>query len=139
MFGELALLYNVPRAATITAKEKCVLWSLDRETFNNLIPNQELLAAMMRRVWLDNSLSVACQDVFRLLEEIMSDPETNQKSLTTLCKEPSYQQTLKQEWDKKELTLKHLADLLESTRMQIRLEGLIISGEDLSAPKDGQG
>lgn len=37
MFGELALLYNVPRAATITAKEKCVLWSLDRETFNNIV------------------------------------------------------------------------------------------------------
>jgi CRP-like cAMP-binding protein len=37
MFGELALLYNVPRAATITAIEKCVLWSLDRETFNNIV------------------------------------------------------------------------------------------------------
>ena len=33
-FGELALLYNAPRAATITAKGDCHLWVLDRNTFN---------------------------------------------------------------------------------------------------------
>ena len=36
-FGELALLYNAPRAATIKAKTDCVLWVLDRETFNNIV------------------------------------------------------------------------------------------------------
>lgn len=36
-FGELALLYNAPRAATIISKENGVLWSLDRETFNNIV------------------------------------------------------------------------------------------------------
>lgn len=36
-FGELALLYNAPRAATITAENECLLWSLDRETFNNIV------------------------------------------------------------------------------------------------------
>lgn len=37
-FGELALLYNAPRAATITCKsETSELWSLDRATFNNII------------------------------------------------------------------------------------------------------
>lgn len=36
-FGELALLYNTPRAATITAKSSCILWKLDRETFNYVI------------------------------------------------------------------------------------------------------
>lgn len=36
-FGELALLYNAPRAATIIAKEDGVLWTLDRETFNNIV------------------------------------------------------------------------------------------------------
>ena len=36
-FGELALLYNSPRAATIKAKTNCVLWVLDRETFNNIV------------------------------------------------------------------------------------------------------
>lgn len=36
-FGELALLYNCPRAATITALEASVVWRLDRDTFNNIV------------------------------------------------------------------------------------------------------
>ena len=36
-FGELALLYNAPRAATIQADTDCLLWCLDRETFNHIV------------------------------------------------------------------------------------------------------
>jgi cAMP-dependent protein kinase regulator len=36
-FGELALLYNAPRAATIKSKTDCVLWVLDRNTFNHIV------------------------------------------------------------------------------------------------------
>ena len=36
-FGELALLYNAPRAATIKAKTDCHLWVLDRNTFNFIV------------------------------------------------------------------------------------------------------
>lgn len=36
-FGELALLYNVPRAATIKADGEAVLWGLDRNTFNHIV------------------------------------------------------------------------------------------------------
>ena len=36
-FGELALLYNTPRAATIAALENVELLSLDRETFNHIV------------------------------------------------------------------------------------------------------
>lgn len=36
-FGELALLYNAPRAATVKAVTKCILWALDRETFNHIV------------------------------------------------------------------------------------------------------
>jgi len=37
VFGELALLYNCPRAASVDAREPGVLWQLDRDTFNNIV------------------------------------------------------------------------------------------------------
>ena len=37
VFGELCLLYNAPRAASIVATSDCVLFSLDRETFNHIV------------------------------------------------------------------------------------------------------
>jgi cAMP-dependent protein kinase regulator len=36
-FGELALLYNAPRAATLISKTSCILWILDRECFNHIV------------------------------------------------------------------------------------------------------
>lgn len=36
-FGELALMYNAPRAATVKSAATCVLWRLDRETFSNIV------------------------------------------------------------------------------------------------------
>merc|ERR1712051_1170153 len=36
-FGELALLYNAPRAATIVAESAVTLWQLDRNTFNHIV------------------------------------------------------------------------------------------------------
>merc|ERR1719198_1191764 len=37
VFGELALLYNCPRAASVEAAEDCVTWKLDRETFQQVV------------------------------------------------------------------------------------------------------
>jgi cAMP-dependent protein kinase regulator len=37
VFGELALLYNCPRAASVVSRDQCVLWQLDRDTFNNIV------------------------------------------------------------------------------------------------------
>ena len=31
------MLYNAPRAATITAITDSILWALDRETYNNIV------------------------------------------------------------------------------------------------------
>lgn len=36
-FGELALLYNAPRAATITSDGESLLYVLDRQTFNHIV------------------------------------------------------------------------------------------------------
>ncbi|CAI2371039.1 unnamed protein product [Moneuplotes crassus] len=51
-FGELALLYNAPRAATITAIDECLLWGLDRKTFNHIVKD----AAVRKREMYDEFL-----------------------------------------------------------------------------------
>lgn len=51
-FGELALLYNAPRAATITATEDSTLMKLDRGTFNHIVKD----AAQRKREKYDNFL-----------------------------------------------------------------------------------
>lgn len=38
-FGELALLYNMPRAATVTAITDGFLWAMDRATFRKIVLN----------------------------------------------------------------------------------------------------
>lgn len=44
-FGELALMYNMPRAATIVASGKGCIWGLDRQTFRRIV----LKSAFMKR------------------------------------------------------------------------------------------
>eukprot|EP00596_Hydrurales_sp_CCMP1899_P005254 CAMPEP_0119038068 /NCGR_PEP_ID=MMETSP1177-20130426/6755_1 /TAXON_ID=2985 /ORGANISM="Ochromonas sp, Strain CCMP1899" /LENGTH=689 /DNA_ID=CAMNT_0007000155 /DNA_START=234 /DNA_END=2303 /DNA_ORIENTATION=- len=46
-FGELALLYNNPRAATIRALEPCVVYALDRDTFRNTLANSSFSKNVM--------------------------------------------------------------------------------------------
>mmetsp|Transcript_70277 Transcript_70277/g.183208 ORF Transcript_70277/g.183208 Transcript_70277/m.183208 type:complete len:395 (+) Transcript_70277:143-1327(+) len=53
VFGELALLYNCPRAATVRSKEKGVCWKLDRETFNAIVKE----AAQKKRERYDSFLA----------------------------------------------------------------------------------
>lgn len=52
-FGELALLYNAPRAASIVADTDCLLWCLDRETFNFIVKD----SSRKRREKYENFLS----------------------------------------------------------------------------------
>ena len=42
-FGEIALLYNAPREETITANEDCLLYKLDRNTFNSIVKDSSKL------------------------------------------------------------------------------------------------
>jgi len=53
VFGELALLYNCPRAATVKSKERGVCWKLDRETFNAIVKE----AAQKKRERYDSFLA----------------------------------------------------------------------------------
>jgi len=40
VFGELALMYGEPRAATVSTTSECLLWCLDRTTFKNIMMKQ---------------------------------------------------------------------------------------------------
>ena len=53
VFGELCLLYNTPRAASIVSNTNCVLFSLDRETFNHIVKD----AAMQNRTKFEEFLN----------------------------------------------------------------------------------
>jgi len=53
VFGELALLYNCPRAASVQAKGDSVVWALDRESFNHIVKD----ASVKKRQMYDAFLS----------------------------------------------------------------------------------
>jgi len=53
-FGDLALLYNAPRAATVIAKKACILWSIDRTTFNSLVKDAVQKAKERRMHFLES-------------------------------------------------------------------------------------
>lgn len=62
-FGELALLYNAPRAATIVCKSgSAELWSLDRNTFNHILKT----AVMKKREKYDDFMEKV--DILKNLE-----------------------------------------------------------------------
>jgi len=76
-FGELALLYNAPRQASIQASEDCLLYSLDRECFNNIVKD----SAMRRREKYKEFL-----DQVSLLDTL----EDSEKSKVCDCLKPIY-------------------------------------------------
>ena len=62
VFGELALLYNCPRAASVDAVNACTVWRLDRETFNHVAKDASLKRnarydVFLRKVSLFSSLN----------------------------------------------------------------------------------
>uniref|UniRef100_A0A4W3K2E4 cAMP-dependent protein kinase type II regulatory subunit n=1 Tax=Callorhinchus milii TaxID=7868 RepID=A0A4W3K2E4_CALMI len=64
-FGELALMYNTPRAATIIATTEGALWGLDRGTFRRIIVKNNAKKRRMFEVFIESvpllkSLEVTC-------------------------------------------------------------------------------
>jgi cAMP-dependent protein kinase regulator len=49
-FGELALMYNCPRAATVTAQTDTVLWAVDRKTFTCIVVRMSVHAFGLQRI-----------------------------------------------------------------------------------------
>ncbi|EJT97739.1 camp-dependent protein kinase regulatory subunit [Dacryopinax primogenitus] len=62
-FGELALMYNVTRAATVVSITPCILWALDRITFRTILMD----TAFRKRRMYDQFLSTV--PIFRSLSQ----------------------------------------------------------------------
>ena len=52
-FGELALMYNSPRAATVVARTAMSLWAVDRTTFRTLVMNLAVKKRAQRSTYLE--------------------------------------------------------------------------------------
>jgi cAMP-dependent protein kinase regulator len=52
-FGELALMYNAPRAATVRALTEGVLWAVDRATFRHIVLGNAQRERSKREQWLE--------------------------------------------------------------------------------------
>jgi len=59
-FGELALLYTCPRAATVRTDTYCKLWKLDQESFNHLVKIGMMEQRNMRETFLQG-VEILCQ------------------------------------------------------------------------------
>jgi len=77
-FGELALLYGSPRAATIRALDACKLWSLCRTDFRG-ITGQHKLKRMQRQVGFIGRIKIG----EKVLKDFMSSSEINDMVLAT--------------------------------------------------------
>jgi CRP-like cAMP-binding protein len=94
-FGELALMYSKPRAATVTAETDGSLWAMDRRSFRAILmkSSSESLVKTLRSVKILSSLSVSqlqrLQDKlsemsFKEGEFIITQGDTNSTSLYLL-------------------------------------------------------
>ncbi|TYZ63563.1 hypothetical protein PybrP1_013157 [[Pythium] brassicae (nom. inval.)] len=61
-FGEMALLINIPRAATVKAKESCMLMSIEKESFHELLDKapdvkKNVYTLLKERLWVKGLMS----------------------------------------------------------------------------------
>jgi cAMP-dependent protein kinase regulator len=84
-FGELAIMYNAPRAATCTAQNACKLWALDRNSFKVIVvaaamQKRETYSAFLSQVPILQSLTE--MEVMTLADALQ---EEEYKDGTTVC------------------------------------------------------
>lgn len=64
-FGELALMYNMPRAASVRAQTAGALWAMDRHTFRRILlksafKKRKLYEELLDKVPMLKALQVLC-------------------------------------------------------------------------------
>merc|ERR1719510_2364569 len=63
-FGELALLYNMPRAASVRAETDGSLWALDRQTFRKIVLKSAFQKRKMYESFLENVSLLECLEKY---------------------------------------------------------------------------
>lgn len=77
VFGELALLYNCPRAATVKSMERCVLWELDRATFTHIVKESAEKKRARHDIFLSKVSLLQSMDAYersQLADSLRSEP-----------------------------------------------------------------
>lgn len=80
IFGQLALLYNAPRAASVASRVQSSVWELHRETFNNIV----LLAVQSKRA--------QCADMLRKVPIFQRLSENDLQTVVDAMKMESFAQ-----------------------------------------------
>lgn len=83
-FGELALMYNTPRAATCRAQTDCVLWTLDRVSFKVIIVSasmqkRELFESFLKQVPILESLTE--MEIMTLADSLVEEKYTDDQKI----------------------------------------------------------
>lgn len=83
-FGELALMYNTPRAATCRAQTDCVLWTLDRVSFKVIIVSanmqkRELFESFLKQVPILESLTE--MEIMTLADSLVEEKYTDDQKV----------------------------------------------------------
>uniref|UniRef100_A0A4W3JS96 cAMP-dependent protein kinase type II regulatory subunit n=1 Tax=Callorhinchus milii TaxID=7868 RepID=A0A4W3JS96_CALMI len=107
-FGELALMYNTPRAATIIATTEGALWGLDRGTFRRIIVKNNAKKRRMFEVFIESvpllkslepseRMKIAdvigersFQDSERIISQTMADQQDNPEVEIARCSRGQY-------------------------------------------------
>lgn len=86
-FGELALLFNAPRSASIRADTTCFLWYIDRKTFKTAV--QEIISATHNenKTFIDKSMILS--ELSNGQRQALADIAMSQyyEKYTKICKE----------------------------------------------------
>lgn len=86
-FGELALLYNSPRSATITALTDCNCWTLDTKTFKKVILGKAIQDRQIRLAFLDKIKAFEKMDRYKKLRLLDGLEVQKFKSGSTIVRE----------------------------------------------------
>jgi CRP-like cAMP-binding protein/tRNA A-37 threonylcarbamoyl transferase component Bud32 len=77
-FGELALMYNTPRAATIKAATDCKLWFIDRTLFRTIVTVMQALRTTKYVGYLEGVSFTSTTGKTKTMGEMLSKPQLEQ-------------------------------------------------------------